>query len=272
MTASGESRTTRNGLIRSVLIALGLAGAGVAAEIYFIRSASGQRLDASTFAAVSTLRETVGVWVDWLRLVLPGLAAGLAFIVLAFAVVRGRWRSAIAPICLVILTLVVSTALKDFLVTRPYFGDYGYPQNTFPSGHTAVTVAVLVAFYWLLPRPRPLVTIPLTVLGSTAALFQVASYAHRLSDVIGGALLVGVIAVLLVGPVGDLRARWRWVFWTGVILAAAVGALCLVSWDLSGYAPEQQWVATTGIALTAGASAGAALTAAAERPTQRKAS
>ena len=253
-------------------MAVCLAAAGVAVEIFFVQSASGQRLDASTFGAVVPLRALVGVWADRLRLVLPGLAAAVALVALVAAVVRGRWRSTIAPVALVLLTLAISTGLKDLIVVRPNLGDFGYPQNTFPSGHTAVTVAALVAFYWLLPRPQPLVTIPLTILGSGAALFQVVSYAHRVSDVIAGALLVGVLASLFVGPAGAMRARWRWLFWIAVVLTAAGGALCLMAWESSGYDSIRQWTATAGIALTAGAGVGAAVTASAERPARSRGS
>ncbi|MBW4031758.1 MAG: phosphatase PAP2 family protein [Acidobacteria bacterium] len=269
MRQSGSGRS-KAGRIRTALIALGLAAIGIVIEIAFLRTAWGQRLDASTFGAVVPLREMLGVWADRSRLVLPALAAALASIALIFALVRGRWRSTIAPVVLVVLTLVICTVLKDFVVVRPYFGDFGYPQNTFPSGHTAVTVAALVALYWLLPRPHLLATVPLILLGSATALFQVASYAHRLSDVIGGALLVGLLAVFFVGPIGTLRASRRWLLWTAVLATAVVGALCLMSWEASGYNPSQQWTATAGIALTAGAGVSAALAVAAERPTRQR--
>jgi membrane-associated phospholipid phosphatase len=266
MTVRDSSKGSWTGLIRTIISAAMLLGLGIAVEVFFLTTERGQRFYSSTFGAVVALRELVGVWADRLRVVLPGLAAISALVVLVIAVARGRWRAAIAPAALVLLTLVMSTALKDFVVSRPYLGDFGYAENTFPSGHTAVTVAVLVAFFWLLPRLHPLVAIPLTGFSSTAALFQVASYAHRLSDVIGGALLVAMIAVFLIGPVGALSARLRWGFWIGVVLAAVIGALCLMSWESSGYAYSQQWTATAGIALTAGASAGVAFTIAAERP------
>jgi membrane-associated phospholipid phosphatase len=257
---------------RSVAIVVAFLAAGVALYIFFIRTALGQNLDASSFAAVVELRKITGPWADGLRLGIPEAAGVLLLVLLIIALVHRRLRGAFAAVALSVITLALSEGLKDVVVVRPFLGDFGYAENTFPSGHTAVTVSVLIGCYWLLPDRlrRPIVLVPLVILGAAGALFQVVAYAHRPSDVFGGALLVGAIAACFLGEGGGLGVAWRWIYWSLVVVSAAAGALCLIDWQLSDYATAPQPIGTTGILLCAAACVGAAMIVGAERTMTRR--
>lgn len=245
---------------RPILLAAAFVAAGIAVEAFFIRTAAGQELDASTFAAVVDLRNALGAWPDRLRLLLPAASAVLVLIGIVLSLARRRWRGVIPAVLLPLIALILSTALKDLLV-RPDLGDNGYRENTFPSGHSAVTIACLIAFLWLIPRGRAAVAIPLALLATAAAGVQVVSYAHRLSDVVGGALLAGAIAACFLQRVGGLRAAGRGVLWGVAAIAGAAGVWQLASWAATG----QQLPGVLGIVLLSGASATAAIAVGAER-------
>jgi membrane-associated phospholipid phosphatase len=246
--------------LRPILVAAAFTAAGVATWMFFIGTVEGQEVDASTFAAVGDLRDALGGWPDRLRLLLPISSAALLGIAIVVALARRRWRAVIPAVVLPLLALGLSTALKD-LLARPALGDHGYPENTFPSGHSAVTIACLIAFLWLVPRGRTVIAIPLALLATGAAGAQVVSYAHRLSDVIGGALLAGAIAACFLQRVGGMRALGRVLLWAIAAVAGSVGAWQLGQWMATG----EQLTGVLGIILLSGAAATAALVVGAER-------
>jgi membrane-associated phospholipid phosphatase len=246
--------------VRPVVVAVLLLAAGVTVDVLLIRTGPGQELDASTFAAVGAARDALGDAPERLRILLPVASAALLGVAVIVALARRRWRSAIAPVVLPVVALALSTVLKD-LLPRPDLGDHGYSENTFPSGHSAVTVACLIGFLWLLPRARVAVAIPLALLATAAAGFQVISYAHRLSDVIGGALLAGAIAACFLQRVGGLGAAGRAILWPIVALSGGAGAWALTTWMATG----DQQTGLVGILLASGSAATAAIAVGAER-------
>jgi membrane-associated phospholipid phosphatase len=187
------------------------------------------------------------------------------------ALVRRRWRAIAYSAALVVAAWAVSTVLKSVLIERPALGEYGYPWNSFPSGHAAVSIAALVAVLWLLPRPPVLLVVPLALLGGLAAASQVVSYAHRLSDVLAGVLLVGVLTAVGLGRSGRLGRLARSLLWGGVLLAAVAGILLILAWETSGYGSAERWPTTIGIALCSTAAAGAVLIVALEGTRHRPA-
>jgi peptidoglycan/LPS O-acetylase OafA/YrhL len=109
--------------------------------------------------------------------------------------------------------------------------------------------------------------VPLIILGTANAVSQVASYAHRPSDVMAGALLAGAVAAWFPGRGTRVSAGWRWGLWIFIVAAAAFATVCLASWQSSGYATAQQMTATTGIALGSAACVTAAMLVGAWRRT-----
>src|SRR5690554_1225108 len=251
---------------RGALLAFGFFSCAVAVFVFFIGTEVGQRLDASSFGAVVWLRAEIGVWAEWLRDILTVVAGVILVALLLVALVRQRLRDATAAGAVAALSLIVSTLLKEF-IERPFLGEYGYLVNTFPSSRAAVTVGALIGSYWLLRGAlrRPLVLLPLLILGAATGLFQVVSYAHRPSDVLGGALLAGMLAALFIGRGGALHPAWRWALWAFAVATGVLGGFCLSAWEASGYSTPQQPIGTLGILLASAACVTAALAVAAER-------
>jgi membrane-associated phospholipid phosphatase len=256
-------------LVRSALVSVAFLLVGFGIYLFFLGTALGQQLDASSFGAVIWLRTLLGPWADRLRIILIVVSAVLLLLMVVFALVRKRVRDSYIAVAICLITLAASMVLKDFLVYRPDLGDYGYAYNTFPSGHESVSMAALIGVYVLLPGTlrRPVMLIPLIILGTASALFQVAAYAHRPSDVMAGALLAGAVAAWFPGRASKVAVGWRWGLWVFIVAAAILGSLCLASWQASGYETEQQMTATAGITLCAAACVTAAFLVGAWRRT-----
>lgn len=79
----------------------------------------------------------------------------------------------------------------------------GSAYESFPSGHTAFTVACLVSLCWMYPKFR----IIWILIALAVALSQIILYYHFLSDVIAGALLGSLIAYCIVHMMQDPRFR-----------------------------------------------------------------
>lgn len=174
---------------------------------------------------------------SWFRDELP-LVLVLLVVIGAVAALFGRrpWR---ALFCLLVPYLVVwvNTGLRDHLLTRPDFGQAGYAHNTFPSGHVAGSLVVCVslmvlASLWLRhPFGRRAVAMAAYVVATGIAVSSVAVYAHRISDILGGAMLAGAVSVWLLprerlpplrGAVRSLRTWGTAVALVAVIIATAV--------------------------------------------------
>ena len=135
----------------------------------------------------------------WLLIVLAPLDVALALL----AAVRGAWRRVLAALVVV----AASTALTLGLDTQSLLG---LPDDGYPSDHATIGFALLAAATVLWPRPlggRGLVAA--TAIAAVIATGNVSWYAHRPSDVVGGALVVlsvtGLMFALLGGDVANLR-------------------------------------------------------------------
>nr|WP_274636843.1 phosphatase PAP2 family protein [Microbacterium bovistercoris] len=163
---------------------------------------------------------------DWMPFVLLGGAAVAG----VEASVRGRWKGIIASLTLVGLAGGASFISKAGLLPRPQLGGYAYAFNTFPSGHTAVCLAAVVAVVWLAPRwLHPGVIVVLGMLAASTAFASLLSFAHRGSDIIGGVLLVGALAFAISAVAGgdaegreDHRRPWSIAGATAVVIGTAV--------------------------------------------------
>jgi hypothetical protein len=265
-----DYRSPQNRVVRSVLVSLVFLALGIAVYVFFVATAQGQLLDASSFGAVSWLRLGGGGWASALRTVLLVVSGALFVVLLVIALVQRRVREAGVALVICVIALLLSGGLKQFVVARPDLGNFGYSYNTFPSGHETITVASLVGAYLLLPEKsrRPAIVLPFLVLGTASGAFQVIAYAHRPSDVIGAALLVGAVAAWIPGRAEGIGARWRWTLWVVVGIAAIVGTLCLVGWQTHDFSTSLQVVGTIGIVLATAAAVGGALIVGAERSTR----
>lgn len=257
----GDEQGKGTGVLGSALISLAFLVLATGTYLFFVRTSLGQRLDASSFGAVTWLRAPLGSMAGPVRVGLLVIAAILFAVLAIRALLARRLRIVIVAVVICLITLVLASLLKDVVLTRPYLGDFGYRYNTFPSGHEAVTTAALVGSFLMIPamQRRAVVLLPLLILGSASGLAQVVAYAHRPSDVFAGALLAGAVAAWFPGRSGSIGVRWLSGLWIYALLAAAAGALALASWQASGYATALQVAASVGIGLCASACVCAAL-------------
>jgi undecaprenyl-diphosphatase len=148
-------------------------------------------------------------WLDWFFVGLSRIGTlGLVWILIAL-VLALLWRRPS-----VFLTVVVADAVADGLAElgkaivqrhRPYEHQLGPPTSTwsFPSGHSATAFACATVFSTFAPRWR----VPFFLLATLIALSRLYNGVHYPTDVVAGALL-GVLVALLVLEAAS-RARRR---------------------------------------------------------------
>jgi undecaprenyl-diphosphatase len=153
----------------------------------------------------------VGLRVGWLNWFFIGLSRigtlGLVWIAIAL-VLAVLWRRPS-----LFLTVVVADALADLLAElgkvivhrhRPFEHQLGPPSGThsFPSGHTATSFACATVLSAFAPRWR----VPFFLLATLIGLSRVYNAMHYPTDVLAGALL-GVLTALLLLAAGRRRLR-----------------------------------------------------------------
>jgi len=127
---------------------------------------------------------------------LPTLLAGLALVAVV-AVVRKRWWAGTLAVATVLVPVGAARIGKRVLprpdlVDAPVF----HVEPSFPSGHVAIPVALTLAAVLVVPaRARG----PVAAAGAVWTAFTVAAvlatYQHRLSDVLGATLLACAVAL-----------------------------------------------------------------------------
>ncbi|MFF0144770.1 phosphatase PAP2 family protein [Amycolatopsis sulphurea] len=185
---------------RTAVLAAATAGFALAflvAYLLFVQTPGGQRAEDGVVHSAQSLTRSAVDWAQPLRqldLVVVLGAAGLA--VLLLALVRRRFALGVTALVLFLLPLGLAQLLKVYLLERPEtLSGSGAPgHNSFPSGHVSAVTAVLFALAVVLPaRYRTWVF----ALGAPAVAWVAASTValgwHRLSDTVGGSLLVAAV-------------------------------------------------------------------------------
>lgn len=207
------------------------AASFTALYLYVTYTGSGQAWDAATLGIFSGLRGERYLAVyearDWILFLLLAAVAVASI----EAVLRRKLAATLATFLLVGSTALVSSAFKSGILPRPDLGDFAYGYTTFPSGHSALSLAAVIALIWLGPRwLRPVVVPFLGSLVMIVAVISLLSFAHRGSDVVGGLFLASALGCGLVGvsaPLPSPPPRVRWAVCGGVVLA--VGLLLFAS-------------------------------------------
>ncbi|WP_022882128.1 phosphatase PAP2 family protein [Gryllotalpicola ginsengisoli] len=225
------------------------AGSLVAAYAFLVLTPAGQVFDADTLGEIRELGVRADRVLNMVReLLLVGLIAYVAVLVVV-ALWQRRVRVAVTAVLMVVVTAALSTAAKG-LLPRPAYEVAGYPWNTFPSDHMAATVSLLVAANWLLPGSLPARarTVSLAVTGLVSGWAQVATHAHRQSDVIGATLLAATVAAVAAATTGrkvvGSRRTLTLAPWT-----ATVGLLVLLVWRTLGWPAGTWWAGIAGAEL-----------------------
>ncbi|MET8995492.1 phosphatase PAP2 family protein [Amycolatopsis sp. NPDC004169] len=215
--------------------AAGFALAFVAAYLLFVRTEAGRGVENGVVRSA----QSAGTTVDWaapLREVdLVVVLGGVAVLIVVLSVVRRRVALAVPALVLLAAPLVVAQLLKLYVLDRPSTGDrFGVAShNSFPSGHVSAAMAVLVALAIVLPRRfrRP----ALVLGGFGVAWVSAAAVAlgwHRLSDTVGGCLLVAAVTCAGAAVVSARRPDGDRI----PLLPALTGFLAPLALVLTGYA------------------------------------
>jgi membrane-associated phospholipid phosphatase len=157
----------------------------------------GQLIDAGSLSLFGWLRSDAWLaFYDGRDIVMYCVVAA-AVVAALTDVLEHRWKPPIYAGVLVVVVAAISIGMKEF-APRPDLGDFAYAHNTFPSGHTAITLAAAVAIIWCYPRwMSPVLVLVLGGVVTFVALGSLFSMAHRASDSIAGALLAGAVSCAL---------------------------------------------------------------------------
>jgi membrane-associated phospholipid phosphatase len=198
-----------------VLVGLVQVGALVATYVVFVRTRTGQLVDAAALFGTGYGRDRVDTVVERVLGVVSVTSLLVVIVVIAsIALARRRPGLAAGAVAIVVLANGSAQVLKHDVLTRPEidFYPHGLPINSLPSGHATVAMSLAVALTLVVsPRWRGTVA----VLGATyAAVTGVATLSagwHRPSDSVASFLVVGTCAaavglLLLITGVGETRA------------------------------------------------------------------
>ncbi|MDT8914919.1 phosphatase PAP2 family protein [Amycolatopsis sp. PS_44_ISF1] len=185
---------------RTLLLVTAAAGCAVAfagSYLLFVRTAAGQQVENGV---VRSAQSTRGSTVDWalpLRHVdLVVVLGGVAVLVLALALARRRFALGVTALVLLITPMLAAQLLKIYVLDRPGLNDGSAVagHNSFPSGHVSAAMAVVLALGVVLPaRFRTWVLAVGSPGVAWVAAATVALGWHRLSDTVGGCLLVAAV-------------------------------------------------------------------------------
>ncbi|MEI7885858.1 MAG: phosphatase PAP2 family protein [Actinomycetes bacterium] len=164
--------------------------------VIFVRTAPGQRFDDIAFEGRKATRLAARRPATFLvhMLTVPSILIGcLAIAVDTFR--RGWWRTGAVALCSVGLTGLLARLLKGAL-GRPSLVDLAYAssRNSFPSGHSATVVAVLLAAVSACePSVRAFLASACALLCAVYAATLLGSGWHRPSDVLAGICLAVLV-------------------------------------------------------------------------------
>jgi len=185
----------------------------------------------------------------------PPLVATITLALAAFALVRGRPRSAVAVLALVAATSVSGELLKVLLAHPRFPAIFNYPvgPQALPSGHATAAMSMALAGVLVAPRRARWAA---ALIGSGLALAVGASVVavgwHYPSDVLAGYLLATGWALTIAAALCEAEVRYpAGERWAGTALARATdriaaGGLALVA----AVAAVAAVLATAGLLLT----------------------
>ncbi|MDQ7804638.1 phosphatase PAP2 family protein [Amycolatopsis sp. A133] len=234
---AGSAPVTRAASRTAVLAAsaAGFALAFVAAYLLFVRTEAGRGVENGVVRSA----QSAGTTVDWAAPLreadLVVVLGGVAVLLVVISLVRRRLALGVMALVLLAAPLVVAQLLKLYVLERPSTGDrLGVAgHNSFPSGHVSAAMAVLVALAIVLPRRYRL---PALVTGGFGVAWVSAAAValgwHRLSDTVGGCLLVAAVTCAGAAVVSARRPDGDRVPWVPV----STGFLAPPALVLAGFA------------------------------------
>jgi membrane-associated phospholipid phosphatase len=174
-----------------VVLAFASAAAVVVLYLLVVRTYWGQRLDEHSFVGHDFFASRAAQADSFLRIVSIGSLLLAVVLVAAVAVVRRRPRLAIFAAASIGVSVLATEILKHSLLERPNLVASFIFDNSYPSGHTTVGMAVAVAAMLVVPRRLLVPTaIGAGLFGSAFGVAVVAAGWHRPSDAVGAFLVV----------------------------------------------------------------------------------
>ena len=169
-----------------VVLAFASAAAVVVLYLLVVRTYWGQRLDEHSFVGHDFFASRAAQADSFLRIVSIG-----SLLLAAVALVRRRPRLAIFAAASIGVSVLATEILKHSLLERPNLVASFIFDNSYPSGHTTVGMAVAVAAMLVVPRRLLVPTaIGAGLFGSAFGVAVVAAGWHRPSDAVGAFLVV----------------------------------------------------------------------------------
>jgi len=179
-----------------VVLALVAAGGVLALYLAVVRTFWGQRLDEHAFAGRELIAGRPSEGADDL---LSAISAGtliVAVVALALlAVVQRKPAMALLAFVVVSGSLLVTEVLKLELLTRPAYVPSAVLDNSYPSGHTTIGIAVGLAMVLVAPpRLRIPAAAGAAMLAAAVGIATVAAGWHRPSDAVAAYLVALAVA------------------------------------------------------------------------------
>lgn len=184
-------------LVAAVVCLLAL---GVTAAV-FVLTPGGQAFD----AALLPLSERGASYEQDTPLLAPAKAVlgffgdevVLGVVLLAAVLLGGRVWTSVAAVGVVLGSVAATRALKEAFIRPDLDVPGSSTHNSFPSGHVAVATALVLVFLLVVPpAARWFVLVPGAALVVVVAAATMITGWHRLSDLVGGALVAGVLYCL----------------------------------------------------------------------------
>ena len=209
----------------------------------FVRTGWGQRFDDIAFDGRQVEDPAItSATNDLLHSVTRSSLALLTGAVVLFALARRRWRLALVAGASVTGAVVTTEVLKLLVLTRPDLdGIAGIEQNSFPSGHATIGMALSLGLVMVSPHSwRWLSALAALFVSMVFGVGVLATGWHRPSDTVGAYLVCvvcfGLGTALLLAwrgsgndEMGQVEARLdRRAAAVGGLLVVAMGALVLV--------------------------------------------
>jgi len=188
---------------RPLLLLAGAAALAVLAVYLLVVTTSwGQRLDEYAFMGRDVISDLRALQAGrFLRVISGGSLVLATILVAAVAFLRGRPRLALIAAASILLALLCTELLKHVLLERPELIRTRIGDNSYPSGHTTIGMAVGIAAMVVVPaRLRIATAVGAGAIGAAFGVAVVAAGWHRPSDAVGAYLVclaVGAVAAVL---------------------------------------------------------------------------
>ncbi len=185
---------------RPLLVLALLAGSALLA-LYFavVRTYWGQRLDEHAFVGRAVIGGRPAEGADDLLSIISTGTLALAIVgLIALALLRGKPALALLALLVVAGSLLVTEVLKLVVLERPPLVPSAVLDNSFPSGHATIGIAVGLAMVMVVPAGlRVAAGIGAAILGAGVGIATVAAGWHRPSDAVAACLVALAVAAAL---------------------------------------------------------------------------